>query len=164
MGCSCELVLSEGPMSVATIDSKAWGNYFPLLRLLVVAVSCSLLMGCATSSPEDDYVTGILADAMQGASGGDVASSEQTIVTPAPEPVPVTPAAIVSAPPIEVAPLPAPTVVSVPPPALVSVPPSTTVSVPVAKTVVQTVAVPAVISPEAEMPKLPAVVVAPSSN
>lgn len=119
--------------------SRRGGYCLKLPVLSLFALFLLLVSGCITSSPEDDYVAEVLAEAMQGS--GDlqevtVQSVDWPLKTSAPAPVSIAqppPISIPQPPPVSIV---QPTSVSVAPAAAVSVAPATTVSVPV-KSVVQ---------------------------
>lgn len=137
-----------------------------MTKLLLMALSCAMLTsGCLTSSSEDDYVAGVLAEAMQEFPPEMVLSGSAPNAV---EPV------IVSAPVGETVPAPVVAPVSIPAPVTVSVPASTMVSAPVGATVaaapVQPVTVsvaksepiaPAPVAPVPVAPTPPVVVTAP---
>lgn len=89
------------------LSAKQYSEVF----LSAIAVGCAVLLsGCVTSSTEDDYVAGVLAEAMQEFPPADMASAPVVkVVAPAPATSPVS-APVSSAP----ASLAVPSVVSVP--------------------------------------------------
>lgn len=94
---------------------KQLAKHYRAVQLCGMAFCCAVLMsGCITSSSEDDYVAGVLAEAMQEFPPGDAASVpvvKSVVQAPAPDPVSGSASAARVAAPVSVA---APSVVSVP--------------------------------------------------
>jgi len=103
------------------VGIKFVGGWVTVLRLSLMALGCVLLgSGCLTSSSEDDYVSGVLAEAMQDFPPEAVLSGSSLTTNSGPS--------LVSAPVVEVVSAPITPPVSVPPSVIVSVPLQGTVS------------------------------------
>ena len=144
---SLQVIFSMNP---ADMSIKIWGAYSRWLMLSLMAVCCAcLLSGCLTSSSEDDYVSNVLAEAMQEYPPEVVVAG--SALAPAPQPI------VVSAPAGETVPAPVTAPVSIPSSVTVSVPQQTTVAASPVQTVSVTVSKPqevpqAVIAPVAATP------------
>jgi protein involved in polysaccharide export with SLBB domain len=115
------------PMNPADNSIKILRGYFTMLRLFIMALGCVLLLsGCITSSSEDDYVSGVLAEAMQEYPPEAVLSGSTTDHTIQP---------LVAAPVQETVPAPVVAPVSLPPSVTVSVPSQESTPAPAASTV-----------------------------
>lgn len=111
-------------MNMALIKHSKRGDVLTFSKGVgcLLVFSFLLLSGCVTSSPEDDYVSGILADAMQDS----IPAGEMPVLVEASQPV----APVSVKPPPSVS-IPAPMAVSVSPGGTVSVSPVTSVVKPV---------------------------------
>ena len=145
-------------MNAAIMESFKRGRFIHFVKALGVTLAFSfLLSGCATSSPDDDYVASVLAEAMQDGSAGNMQSDETGVAPVKAEGVraPVS----IATPPVSVSIAKPPASVSIAtPPSSISIAVPPVVAVPAARGAVaqQTTPVvktiPAVVEPEPIVP------------
>jgi len=141
-------------MKPVDVGIKVFRGCLTVLKLFLMALGCAFLVsGCITSSSEDDYVSGVLAEAMQEfppeavLSGSLSTNSGQSLI---------------SAPVVETVPAPIMSPVSIPASTIISVPPQVAVSATPVQAVTATVIKPdETPKPVATLATLPSVIVPP---
>lgn len=153
-------------MFLVFADMTELGNILSKLKIAALVMGCAFMFsGCITSSSEDDYIAGVLAEAMQEYPPEGVTSAPPAAPAVVSTPIPETTSAPVVSPPVTI---PAPVVVSIPPPQAVSATPGPVVSAPVAsapaKAVEPAAVTPVVVSqpPVAPSPSPAAIVESPA--